>query len=177
MRVFDSLGNEPLPLVPDAWLKVDSGDFRDIGSIRNDTAIPSTFIELDAVANDSISMDYAERKQKLRAKATPQKPIMQDNWQYVELDIKNVGGLLMPLVLRFHFESGAFKVVRIPVEVWIGNENGFTKAFRFKEGRVVAVEVDPYRELADCDRNNNYWPVKEEPTEFDNFVKEQEEKE
>ena len=83
----------------------------------------------------------------------------------------------MPVILRFHFESGAYKVVRIPAEVWIGNEDAFTKSFRFKEGRVVAVEIDPYRELADCNRSNNYWPIKEEPTEFDNFVKEKENKE
>ena len=177
VRVYDSLGGNPLPIIPEAWLSVDSGDFRDIGSIRNDTAIVSTFIERDPVATDTISIIYAAKKDKLKAKSVRKNAVLQDNWHYVELDIKNVGGLIMPVILRFHFESGAYKVVRIPAEVWIGNEDAFTKSFRFKEGRVVAVEIDPYRELADCNRSNNYWPIKEEPTEFDNFVKEKENKE
>ena len=32
---------------------------------------------------------------------------------------------------------------------------------------VKQIELDPFLETADTDRNNNYWPVKVEPTKFE----------
>jgi hypothetical protein len=93
-------------------------------------------------------------------------------WYYLEAEIQNKGGLIMPLILRFHFEGGSSELVRLPAEVWLKNEAGFTKSFRFKH-RPIAVELDPFKELADINMDDNSWPPKDSSSEFDIFLRDQ----
>jgi len=82
------------------------------------------------------------------------------------LTFENQGGLIMPLVLRFTLEDGQEEVVRIPAEVWLKNEDEFTKWFNFTQP-VVQITLDPFLEMADTDRTDNYWPALQEPNKFD----------
>ena len=82
------------------------------------------------------------------------------------LTFENQGGLIMPLVLRFTLEDGQEEVVRIPAEVWLKNEDKFTKWFNFTQP-VVQITLDPFLEMADTDRSDNYWPALQEPNKFD----------
>jgi hypothetical protein len=63
------------------------------------------------------------------------------------LTFENQGGLIMPLVLRFTLEDGQEEVVRIPAEVWLKNEDEFTKWFNFTQP-VVQITLDPFLEMA-----------------------------
>ena len=87
------------------------------------------------------------------------------------LTFENQGGLIMPLVLRFTLEDGQQEVIRIPAEVWIKNEEEFTKWFNFKQP-VVQITLDPFLEMADTDRSDNYWPALQEPNKFDVYSRE-----
>ncbi len=82
------------------------------------------------------------------------------------LTFENQGGLIMPLVLRFTLEDGQEEVIRIPAEVWLKNEDEFTKWFNFRQP-VVQITLDPFLEMADTDRSDNYWPALREPNKFD----------
>ncbi len=82
------------------------------------------------------------------------------------LPLKIKVGLLMPLVLRFTLEDGTEEVKRIPAEVWLKNEDEFTKWFNFTQP-VVQITLDPFLEMADTDRSDNYWPAMQEPSKFD----------
>ncbi len=85
---------------------------------------------------------------------------------FYELSFENVGGLVMPVILEFTFEDGSKEVVKLPAEVWLRSEEAFTKAFVFDKV-VTNIELDPFLETADTDRNNNYWPQRQEPTRFE----------
>ena len=87
------------------------------------------------------------------------------------LTFENQGGLIMPLVLRFTLEDGQEEVIRIPAEVWIKNEEEFTKWFNFKQP-VVQITLDPFLEMADTDRSDNYWPALQKPNKFDVYSRE-----
>ena len=87
------------------------------------------------------------------------------------LTFENQGGLIMPLVLRFTLEDGQEEVVRIPAEVWLKNEDEFTKWFNFAQP-VVQITLDPFLEMADTDRSDNYWPALQEPNKFDVYSRE-----
>jgi len=89
---------------------------------------------------------------------------------YYELSFSNKGGLVMPVILEWEYEDGTKEMERIPVEIWRKNENNFTKVF-VKDKVVKGIVVDPYRETADADLENNNWPVKEVPTRFQVFKK------
>ena len=63
-------------------------------------------------------------------------------------------------------EDGTEEVVRVPAEVWLKNEDEFTKWFNFTQP-VVQITLDPFLEMADTDRSDNYWPALKEPNTFD----------
>jgi hypothetical protein len=170
VTVYDTLGGTPLSIYPDAWSAVDSGDTRDISAQRNDKAIPETWVERDAVARDEYTGPIGV--QSYPAVKSPARMDDDSPWYYLEAEIQNKGGLIMPLILRFHFEGGSSELVRLPAEVWLKNEAGFTKSFRFKH-RPIAVELDPFKELADINMDDNSWPPKDSSSEFDIFLRDQ----
>jgi hypothetical protein len=91
-------------------------------------------------------------------------------YHFYGISFENKGGLLMPLVVKFTLEDGSEEVKRVPVEVWVKHEKSFTKWFNFSQ-RVVQITLDPFLEMADTDRRNNYWPALVEPSKFDVYSK------
>lgn len=77
-----------------------------------------------------------------------------------EIKFKNVGGLVMPLVIEWTYKDGSKEIERIPAEIWRVNEQEIKKVF-IKEKEVVNVVLDPNFELADTDITNNVFPKKE----------------
>ena len=88
------------------------------------------------------------------------------NDHFYKIKFKNIGGLVMPLIIEMTFEDGSTDVVRIPVEIWRFNRPEVSKVFK-TEKKVVSFTLDPFRETADTYRDNNHWPPKNEPTLFD----------
>ncbi len=76
----------------------------------------------------------------------------------------------MPVILEFTFADGSTEIQRMPAEIWIGDEATFTKVFAFTK-EVTQIELDPYLETADTDRDNNYWPPRNEPSRFELYQK------
>jgi hypothetical protein len=87
-----------------------------------------------------------------------------------EVKFKNVGGLVMPLIIEWTFKDGSKEIERIPAEVWRVNESEITKVF-VKEKEVVNIVLDPNFELADTEMSNNTFPKKDEASKFDQFKK------
>ncbi|MDA9198881.1 M1 family metallopeptidase [Schleiferiaceae bacterium] len=92
--------------------------------------------------------------------------LLDAGYHFYGVTFENQGGLIMPLVLRFTLEDGTEEVKRIPAEVWLKNEDAFTKWFNFTQP-VVQITLDPFLEMADTDRSDNYWPAMQEPSKFD----------
>jgi len=78
-------------------------------------------------------------------------------YHFYEINFKNIGGLVMPLIIEWEYTDGTKEVERISAYIWRKNENEVTKVFA-KAKEVKAVKLDPYRETADIDEDNNVWP-------------------
>ncbi len=76
---------------------------------------------------------------------------------YLQIDVKNIGGIVMPLIFQIKYADGTDEVVRIPVEVWRNDNNKISKVLIVKKP-VKEVILDPFVETADTDMQNNYWP-------------------
>lgn len=149
-----------------------------IGDLRNDTALAGkTIVDQDKEMrdfyneNDDFAVFDADRQEYqryLENLSDEEKAFLESDLNFYELSFTNRGGLVMPVILRFNFEDGTEEVERIPAEIWIKSEEEFSKVFAF-EKPVVSIELDPFLETADVDRNNNYWPHKNEPTRFELF--------
>jgi len=90
---------------------------------------------------------------------------------YYELTFKNIGGLVMPLIVQFNYTDGSSEIERIPAYIWRKNESEVTKVFP-KEKEIASIVLDPYRETADIDEENNYFPRRNLPSRFELFKRE-----
>lgn len=101
-----------------------------------------------------------------------EKKLLNSGLNFYELGFSNIGGLVMPVILEFTFEDGSKQVERMPAEIWLQTEKHFTKVFAF-EKKVKQIELDPFLETADTDRDNNYWPPQQEPSRFELYKRQQ----
>lgn len=97
-----------------------------------------------------------------------EKKLMNEDMNYYQIDFKNVGGLVMPLILEFTYKDGSKEEIRLPAEIWRKNEQEISKVFPRKK-ELVKVVLDPYRETADVETSNNYWPRNFAPDRFELF--------
>lgn len=122
-----------------------------------------TVVERDAAVRDyydQVSRTAATAKERRdAAKASEElKPEeraarnLPDN--FYRFDLRNVGGLVMPVILRLDFSDGSTETVRIPAEIWRRNSEAARWQYVTPK-TLVRAELDPLWETADADRGNN----------------------
>ena len=134
---------------------------RHIGRIRNQKELKPTII--DRVPKASDFYNNFDRYQIIPREKRILSSLRNEasNWPagYLhEITINNIGGIISPIVIEYTFKDGSKEVQRYPAEIWLRNENEFTKTIYFPK-KAVKIEIDPYLELADCDTYNNIWPA------------------
>ena len=156
-----------------------------IGDTRNKTSIAETVNEKDPNIDDFYGnrniyfvdaldkKEYEEFCAKLDAKDLA---YLNSNKQFYEISFKNVGGLVMPLIMEFTFADGTTEVRRIPAEIWRVYEEKVSKVFIFDK-EVKSFRLDPFLETADTDLNNNTWPREMQATRYQLYKQEQTRKE
>lgn len=152
-----------------------------IGYTRNDEEIESTVVESDEAARDFYNEYNPYQADRERADLYEayvadlperQRELLEAGYQFAQITFENKGGLIMPIILKVDFADGSDSTIRIPAEIWLKSEMEVTKVFPF-EKEVVSIELDPFLETADTDRNNNYWPARREPSRFELFQRRQ----
>jgi hypothetical protein len=143
----------------------------------NQKDIPQTVVEADPATRDFYNTynpftvtpeDESAYKAFMGSLSPKEKELMNSGLNFYELKFRNIGGLVMPLILQFNYVDGTSEVERIPAEIWRLNESEVSKVFA-KKKEVKNIVLDPYRETADIDESNNYWPRQYNPTRFELF--------
>lgn len=75
------------------------------------------------------------------------------------VDVENVGGLVMPILLSITYENGGKEERRIPAEIWRRDSDRVSKLI-ITDRPIASIELDPHWETADVDRSNNRYPPK-----------------
>ena len=109
--------------------------------------------------------DIRQAEDLLASLSAEEATVISKNNHYYEITISNIGGLVMPIILKMKFDDGSERIDRIPVEIWRRNSDEVSKLF-ITQKAVVEFEIDPYLETADTDRSNNYAPNRIVPTRF-----------
>ena len=170
--------NTQNPEVEKAFLK-EQNDNRDIhiGETRNATSIDETINEKDPLIDDFYgkrdlykvdALDVKEYDQLKSRMNKDQMALLNAGYFFYELTFDNIGGLVMPLIIKVSYTDESSEVIRIPAEVWRSKEEVITKVF-ILEKEVVSFQLDPYLETADTDLYNNSWPRRAQPSRFDLF--------
>ena len=97
-----------------------------------------------------------------------QRAMLRRTTNFYVVRFKNVGGLVMPIIVRVHYDDSTSELVRIPAEIWRSNGQQVDKLF-VSDKEIVRLELDPMRETADTEASNNHWPEKLVPSRFKLF--------
>ena len=85
--------------------------------------------------------------------------------RFYVVDIDNLGGLPMPVILDVHYEDGEVEQIRVPAEIWRSNATSIQKLV-MTDRDVARFVLDPRRETADGDLSNNVWPPEMDDRRF-----------
>ncbi|MDG1262437.1 MAG: M1 family metallopeptidase [Flavobacteriales bacterium] len=170
--------NSKNPEVENAKRKeMDDAKPADISEMRDKEWIPKSRLEGDESLHDFytkldryevINLDRKEYDKYLSNLTDEEKELLNSAKQFYEITVENVGGLVMPLIIKLEYTDGTEEVRRIPAEIWRMSEPTVTKVI-ITEKEVSRIVLDPYLETADTDLNNNSWPARPQPTRFDLF--------
>jgi hypothetical protein len=87
---------------------------------------------------------------------------------FYEVEFEKPGGLVMPLIVEYAYADGTKERITYPVQLWRKNDASVKKIIA-SDKELVSVTVDPDNETADVNADNNSWPRKESPSDFDKF--------
>lgn len=187
-------GTDPVDIALEAstWYKLDSRKPMDIKAMekemyeREESYIsqqynlkdnPQTMVEKDPATRDfynnfdqfRVTPEDEKAYQSFMARLSQEeKALLGSGMNFYELRFRNIGGLVMPLIIQFNYEDGTSEVERIPAEIWRLDETEVSKVFA-KQKEVKSIVLDPFRETADINEANNYWPRQFMPTRFELF--------
>ena len=82
--------------------------------------------------------------------------------------MSNVGGLVMPVLLKIDYTDGTSEELKLPAEIWRFNTERASKLL-FTKKELKAVTFDPRQELVDTDVENNFWPRRPVKSKFQLF--------
>jgi hypothetical protein len=97
-----------------------------------------------------------------------ERQLLESKHNFYLVTFRNHGGLIMPIIVRLNYDDGSHEIVRLPAEVWRIDALQCSKGF-ISEKALKSIELDPHRETADANRDNNHFPPKLEPSRFKIF--------
>ncbi len=148
-----------------------------ITDIRNKEMIAQTQDEIDRSLVDFYTkydpldvtvLDKEKYKKYYDSLSDEEKKVLNEGKNFYELSFKNIGGLVMPIILEFQYKDGSKELHHIPAEIWKINQERVTKIFATKK-EIKQIVLDPFIETADTDTSNNYYPPKQEISRFEIF--------
>ena len=144
-------------------------------AVQRNRAVMQSVVEADPSMRDfydsydpyRVSQEEKDSyKKRVASMSNGERARLEEEVYYYQLDFSNVGGLVMPLVIRMEFVDGSKVVERVPVEIWKRNNLVTSKVFRYPR-KLKSVTLDPFQETADCDTGNNHWPPVIQKSQFE----------
>lgn len=148
-----------------------------ISTIRNREEMDQTYSEKDPSVLDFYNSYDPEQEdqidkevyQKYMDQLTEEeKELLKKEKYFYQIDIENSGGLVMPVIIKMTYEDGMDSILRIPAEIWRFDDPVVNKVIP-SDKRIVQFELDPFLEIADINRENNFYPPKPVMTRFELF--------
>jgi len=155
--------------------KMQEEEPRGISSIRNEEMIAKTQDEVDPSIRDFYTeydplkvtiLDKEEYERYLNKLDKGSRALLEAGQHYYELNFRNEGGLVMPIILQFQFMDGTTEDHYIPAEIWRRDHEEVSKVF-ITEKEIQQIILDPYLETADVDTEDNYYPPRTQLNRFE----------
>lgn len=135
-----------------------------LSKIRNKKLPKRTdqFPELKDFYNEYDELDVTDADRKkfeahLKELDADEKKLLETDKFFYLVDLKNHGGLVMPVILKLTFEDDSTRMLRIPAEIWRYNNQSVSKLI-LTDKPLKGLTLDPHRETADTELSNNEFP-------------------
>ncbi len=119
---------------------------------------PLTVTDDDRKSHEEFLKDLTDEEKQLLA--------TEKNFYVIEL--KNVGGLVMPVILEIEYEDGQKQELRIPADIWRLNDRQVSRLL-ITDKTIKSILLDPHLETADVELENNYFPRRIVKSRFELF--------
>ncbi|MEQ8762878.1 MAG: M1 family aminopeptidase, partial [Planctomycetota bacterium] len=127
---------------------------------------------------DPLDVTDRDRKQyesTLEGLEPDEKALLSTDTLFYVVELENVGGLVMPVILQANFEDGTQQLLRVPAEIWRQDNEHISKLVLTRKP-VASFTLDPKLETADADLSNNVWPPKMKESRFQLFKRNRDQK-
>jgi hypothetical protein len=148
-KKLDSYGYS-LQNLPDMVFKIDD----------QSESFNSDLVDQNPVENSQILRDFL-LKEGINLKSQTPKYLY-------EVEFEKPGGLVMPLIVEYSYADGSTERITYPAQLWRKNDSSVTKTIASSK-KLIGVTIDPDLETADVNLDNNNWPKKEAPSDFEKF--------
>jgi hypothetical protein len=121
-----------------------------------------SFPELKDFYNEFDELEITDKDREayekmLKGLSDKEKALLKEKRHFYKIDLKNNGGLVMPVVIKATFEDESTEEFRLPAQIWRRNPEAVSKML-VTEKKIAKIEIDPHRETADVDIENNFFP-------------------
>ncbi|QDU08870.1 M1 family metallopeptidase [Gimesia aquarii] len=109
---------------------------------------------------DDLDVTDADRKKfeaLIKQLNAEEKKLLETEKYFYLIDLKNNGGLVMPVILKLTLEDDSAQMIRIPAEIWRLNNESVSKLI-LTDKPLKSLTLDPHRETADTQLSNNEFP-------------------
>ncbi|MGI4022543.1 MAG: M1 family metallopeptidase [Janthinobacterium lividum] len=135
-------------------------------AVEADSSLKDFYSKFDRFAATPLTKESYQAM--YNALSPEEKQFYESKNYFYQLTLSNVGGNVMPVIIEWTYTDGTKDVDRISAYLWRKNEQKVTKVFA-KTKEVKSVKLDPYRETADINEDNNSWPRTLTPSRFELF--------
>jgi aminopeptidase N len=97
-----------------------------------------------------------------------EKELLNTGLNFYVVELKNIGGLVMPVIFDIEYADGTKEHLRIPAEIWRRNNIQVSRMI-VTPREIKSLTLDPRLETADADLGNNHWPPKPVKSRFQLF--------
>jgi hypothetical protein len=112
--------------------------------------------------------DRAQYQQFLQTLTPRERELLQTGINFYVVDLKNIGGLVSPVILDIEYADGTREMMRIPAEIWRYNNTEVSKMITTNK-EIRSISLDPRLETADVDVSNNNFPRRPVKSRFQLF--------
>ncbi|HEY0545983.1 MAG TPA: M1 family metallopeptidase [Pyrinomonadaceae bacterium] len=97
-----------------------------------------------------------------------EKALLNLGLNFYVIDLKNIGGLVMPVILQIDYTDGTGEELRIPAEIWRYDNYNVSKLI-ITSKEIKSIALDPHLETADVELENNFFPRRPVKSRFQIF--------
>jgi Peptidase family M1 domain len=140
------------------------------GTASIDSPIPTTYFKASNLEEALQQMQAGGRGRggapAIEIFTTEEKAMFHPSKYFYELKLKNIGGLIMPVIIQINYTDGTKEIQRIPAEIWRKSPEEIYKVL-MTDKAVASFSLDPLEETADIDTGNNTFPRQANPSKFE----------